>query len=109
MGVLRDAERAGLCRSEKIAGAIGVAFGNHDLDGAEAVNRQAVRVAKRFAAFGGVNASGLEKRANLLCVNLSACDEHPAQVRIHQGCELWLAAAAFASSARAALRMFFKP
>ena len=83
MGVLRDAERAGLCRSEQIAGSIGIAFGNHDLDGAEAVNRQAVRVAKRFAAFGGLNASGLEKRANLLRVNLSARDEDATQFMVH--------------------------
>jgi len=40
-------------------------------------------VAKRFAPFGGVNASGLEKRANLLCVNLSACDEHAPQFMVH--------------------------
>jgi hypothetical protein len=57
-----------------------IGFRDKDVDGAEAIDGQTVRLAQRLTSFGRRNPGGFEERANLLRLNLAAGDEHPLQL-----------------------------
>jgi len=74
--IIGEAERSGFGRVEKRTSSTDIRFGHADLDGAEAVDCEAVRVSQRLASLGRRNTRRLQKRADLLRVNLTAGDKH---------------------------------
>src|SRR5206468_4419086 len=78
-----DAKPPGLDRAEKLARLVGVFSRHENLNGAEAVEREAMRVPQRLAALDRRYAGGLEKRTDLLRLHLAAGDEHAGYLLIH--------------------------
>jgi hypothetical protein len=81
--IVGQSESASFCRLQERASLLFVGIGDEDLDGPETVERQPVRVSKRFAALDRRNAGSFEKPANLLRVDLTVGDKDSTQVLIH--------------------------
>jgi hypothetical protein len=78
--VIAESERAGFRRREQLARLSDVGLGYEDIDGSQAIDGQAVRLAQRLTAFGRRNPGRFEKRPNLLRLGLTAGHEHPLQL-----------------------------
>src|ERR1700752_4289215 len=81
--IIGEAKRSGVSGLEQFTRSTGVSFGHADLNGAETVHRETVRVSQRLTALGRRNARRLEKSAHLLRMNRTVCHKHATQLLIH--------------------------
>jgi hypothetical protein len=82
-GTIINAKPACFRSLEECARLLRIVCGYEDFDRPQAVERQAVCVAQRFAAFDRRNTCSFQKGANLLRLDFTVRDEYASQLSIH--------------------------